>query len=106
MDTKQPRVVQQLTVLHALSLSRQPQRFERDVQPELVPELEAVHDGSRGAVDLQGHATNAMRFEPFIEGLWIEAIHRDGHRQLDAVIAASRHGKVDGGRDLSRDAVI
>ena len=43
---------------------------------------------------------------PCTECLWIEAIYRDGHRQLDAVVATSRYGKMDGGWDLRRDAVI
>lgn len=50
-DTKQPRVAQQFAVLHALSLSRETQRFERNVQPELVSELEAIHHSPRRAVD-------------------------------------------------------
>jgi hypothetical protein len=53
--------VQQLPVLHALSLSRQTQRLERHVHSKLVPELET-------------HATDAMRLEPLVEGLRIEAI--------------------------------
>jgi hypothetical protein len=98
--------MQQLTILGALSLSRQVQRLERDIQSELVPELEAIDDGARGTVDFQGHSTNAMRLEPFVKSLRIEAIYRDGHRQLDAVIAASRYGKVNGGWDLRRYAMI
>ena len=62
-----------------LSLPRQAQCFEGDIQPQLVPEFEAVHDGARGAVDLEGHATNAMRFQPLREGLRVEAIYGDGY---------------------------
>ena len=105
-DTKQACVVQQLTVLNALSLSRQARCFESDIQPELVPEFEAVHHGARGAVDLDGHATNAMHFQPLRESLWVEAVYGDGNRQLDAVVTASRHGQVDGRWDLRRDAVV
>ena len=71
--------MQQFTVLDALSLSRQAQCFEGDIQPQLVPELEAVHHGARGAVDFEGHATDAMRFQPLREALWVEAIYGDGY---------------------------
>ena len=78
---KQPCVVQQLSVLHALSLARHTQRLEHNVQSKLVPELEAIHYTTRDVVDLHWHSADAMRLEPFIEGLWIEAIYGDGHRQ-------------------------
>lgn len=85
-DTKQASVVQQLTVLDALSLSRQAQCFECDIQPQLVSELEAVRQDTRGAVDLDGLTTNAMGVQSLREGLGVEAIYSDKYRQLDAVV--------------------
>ena len=98
-DTKQSRVVEQFTVLYAVSLSRETQCFERDVQPELVPELKAIHDSACCAVDSQRSAVYALCLKAFVEGLLIELMHRDGYRQLDAVIAASWYSQMDGGGD-------
>jgi hypothetical protein len=58
--------MQQLTVLHALSLSRQTQRLERDVEPWFVSELEAIHYSVCGTGDLQRQSTYVMRLEPFV----------------------------------------
>lgn len=98
--------MEQLAVLHALTLAREAQCLERDVQSDFVPELETIHHGSRGVVDPQRHAADTMRLEAFAESLGVKAVHRDGYRQLDAVVAAPRDGQVDRGWNLSRDAVI
>lgn len=55
---QQPRVMPQLPALNASSWSRQTQRLERDIQSELVSELEAIDDGTCGAVNSQGHSTD------------------------------------------------
>jgi hypothetical protein len=44
--------------------TRQTQRLKGDVHPEFVPELEAVNDCARGAIDFHRHAADAMRLNP------------------------------------------
>src|SRR6185312_7874811 len=83
--TKEPPVVEELAVLHALTLAREAQCLERDVQSDFVPEFEAIHHGSRRVVDPQRYAADTMRLEAFAESLGVKAVHRDGYRQLDAV---------------------
>ena len=98
--------MEQLAVLHALTLPREAQCFERDVQSHFVPELEAIHRGPRRTVDPQRPAADTMRLKTFAEGLGVKTVHRDGYRQLDAVVGTPRDSQVDRGWNLSRDAVI
>jgi hypothetical protein len=44
------------------------QRLNRNVQADLVPELEAVRDRLRGAIDTYGDAIQLVHIDPFREG--------------------------------------
>jgi hypothetical protein len=50
------------------------QRFNGNIQPELVSILETINYRARDAVDANGNAINGVRFDSLIEGRWIKSI--------------------------------
>ena len=60
LDSKRLRNLMQFTELEPLAAPRVPERFERAVQTDLVPETKAVGDGARDAVDANGLSLDAM----------------------------------------------
>lgn len=74
-DAADARVVVDLVHGETLSTPAFTERFERDVEPDLVAVLEEIRDGFRGSVDAHVLAFDAMNLDAVGEGSAAEAMN-------------------------------
>jgi len=106
LDSQQPRIAKNPTDAGLATFAGQTKRLQRDIETQLVSELEAVSDGAVGTVYPDMSCSEFESFETSLERLRIEAINLGGKRfKFQPVVTTPRHGQVYSSGDLGSDVV-
>jgi hypothetical protein len=104
--SQQVREAEDLSVADSLSFACKAQRFDGDIQSQLVSIFETVNQCSRDTIDANGSVIDPVHFDSLIERPDIETV--DLHRRCTQTrprILASRNSKLHDSWYLGRDSV-